>query len=143
MTKTTYFDPSSFILHPFITPPARIDMRIVCGGVSHETSTFIKEPTRLADFISGFGLYRGEEIFKRFRGANMCTGGFIDGAAKHGFELVPLLWTFAYPSGPIARKDYETLKGELVERLKAADQAARLDGVLLDLHGAMVVEGID
>jgi microcystin degradation protein MlrC len=118
-------------------------MRIACGGISHETSTFITQPTTIADFVGGFGLYRGEEIFKRFRGANMCTGGFIDGAAKHGFELVPLLWTFAYPSGPIARKDYETLKGELVERLKAADQAARLDGVLLDLHGAMVVEGID
>ncbi|MGE0605778.1 MAG: M81 family metallopeptidase [Pirellulales bacterium] len=118
-------------------------MRIAMGGVSHETSTFVPTPTTVADFERGFGLYRGQQIIERFRGANICTGGFLDGAAKHGFESVPLLWTFAYPSGVIPRKDYDQLKGELLDRLRAADAESPLDGVLLDLHGAMVVEGID
>ncbi len=119
-------------------------MRIAIGGVSHETSSFATTPTTLADFESGFGLFRGQEIIDRFRGANICAGGFIDGAEKHGFELVPLLWTFAYPSGLIVREDYETLKAEFLQRLKD-DEANNgpVDGVLLDLHGAMVVEGID
>jgi microcystin degradation protein MlrC len=119
-------------------------MRIATGGISHETSSFAKTPTTLADFESGFGLYRGEEIIRRFTGANICTGGFIDGAKRHGFELVPLLWTFAYPSGLIRAADYEALKAEFLDRLQK-DEAAHgpVDGALLDLHGAMVVEGID
>lgn len=119
-------------------------MRIAIGGISHETSTFVERPTTLTDFEQGFGLFRGDEVIKRFRGANMCTGGFIDGAAKHGFELVPLLWTFAYPSGLVQAEAYRQLKNELLARLQAAESAGgKVDGVLLDLHGAMVIDGID
>lgn len=119
-------------------------MRLAIGGISHETSTFSKKPTTLGDFTTGFGLYRGPEILDRFRGSNICTGGFIEGAAEHGCELAPLLWAFAYPSGLIVSRDYQTLKTEFLERLKQ-EQAAPggVDGILLDLHGAMVVEGID
>lgn len=119
-------------------------MRIATGGVSHESSTFAKTPTRLADFESGFGLFRGPEIIERFKGSNICTGGFIDGSEKHGFQLVPLLWTFAYPSGPVDRNDYDTLKNEFLTLLNDDITAnGPVDGVLLDLHGAMVVDGID
>jgi microcystin degradation protein MlrC len=119
-------------------------MRIAIGGILHETSTFIPTPTTLRDFEKGFGLYRGQEMVERFRGTNICTGGFLDGAAKHGFEAVPLLWGFAYPSGLIERSAYDRLKAELLERLRNAEaQGGLIDGVLLDQHGAMVVEGID
>jgi len=95
-------------------------------------------------FESGHGLFRGQQIIERFTGANTCTGGFLDGATKHGFETVPLLWTFAYPSGLIVREAYESLKKEFLQRLQE-DEASHgpVDGVLLDLHGAMVVDGID
>src|SRR3954452_8306009 len=116
-------------------------MRIATGGISHATSTFTRHPTTLRDFETGLGLFRGGDVLERFRGTNNCTGGFIDGAAKHGFELVPLLWTFAYPGGLIPRNDYETLKREFLDRL--ARVPGPVDGVLLDLHGAMVVEEID
>src|SRR5262249_47913432 len=119
-------------------------MRIAMGGISHETSTFVDTPTTMTEFENGYGLFRGQQIIDRFRGTNICTGGFIKGAAEHGFELVPLLWTFAYPAGLIRREDYESLKNELIQRLRDADsQGDRLDGALLDLHGAMVIEGID
>lgn len=118
-------------------------MRIAIGGISHETSTFAKTRTTIADFESGFGLFRGPEILKRFKNTNICTGGFIDGAEKHGFELVPLLWGFAYPAGLITAADYAALKGEFLQRLRDEQQRAPIDGVLLDLHGAMVAEGVD
>src|SRR5438105_274403 len=92
-------------------------MRIAIGGISHETSTFARTPTRLADFENGLGLFRGAAVIERFRGTNNCTGGFIDGAVKHGFELVPLLWTFAYPGGLIPKDDYLTLKKVFLDRL--------------------------
>src|SRR5436190_2626375 len=119
-------------------------MRVATGGISHETSTFAPTPTTLRDFEMGFGLFRGEAVVERFRGTNNCTGGFIAGAEHHGFELVPLLWTFAYPGGLIPRADYAALRGEFLDLLaRAVAVGGPLDGVLLDLHGAMVVEGID
>ena len=119
-------------------------MRIATGGVSHETSTFVRTPTTIRDFVDGKGLFRGDEIIDRFRGTNTCTGGFIEGAEKHGYELVPLLWTFAFPSGLIVREDYDLLKSEFLERLlRAESESGPVDGVLLDLHGAMVIHGIE
>jgi microcystin degradation protein MlrC len=118
-------------------------MRIALGGISHETSSFAVTRTTLADFAVGFGLFRGPEVIDRFTNANICTGGFLDGAKAHGFDVVPILWTFAYPSGLIVRADYELLKNEFLDRLRSADAERPLDGALLDLHGAMVVEGID
>src|SRR5262245_41029134 len=98
-------------------------MRIATGGISHETSTFASTPTTLRDFETGLGLFRGGDILTRFRGTNNCTGGFINGADKHGFELVPLLWTFAYPGGLIPRDDYLTLKDEMLDRLARASDS--------------------
>ena len=119
-------------------------MRIATGGILHETSTLVDNNTSLDDFINGFGLYRGPEIIERFRDSNMCPAGFIDGAEKHGYDLIPLLWAFAYPAGPVTRDAYQTLKTELIIRLqKETDSGGPMDGVLLDLHGSMVVEDID
>jgi len=119
-------------------------MRIAFGGISHETSSFSKVPTTRSDFETGFGIYRGPEIIRRFTQTNICAGGFIEGIGSLGWELVPLLWGFAYPSGLIVREDYESLKEEFLKLLQQAEaEGGPVDGVLLDLHGAMVVVGID
>ncbi|HZN34998.1 MAG TPA: M81 family metallopeptidase, partial [Pirellulaceae bacterium] len=118
-------------------------MRIAVGGILHETSTFLPQTTGVEDFAAGFGLFRGAAVRERFAGANMCIGGFFDAAESCGFDAVPLLWGFAYPSGLIRNADYGRLKAEFLERLAAADAERRLDGVLLDLHGAMVIEGLE
>jgi len=115
-------------------------MRIATGGIIHETSTFVDTPTTMRDFEFDRGVIRGDGIRERFRGTNVCTGGFIDGAEAHGFELVGLLRASAFPGGLIRRADYDALKTELLDRLCTVGP---VDGVLLDLHGAMVVEGID
>ena len=52
-------------------------MRIAIGGISHETSSFSRVPTRLQDFEAGFGLYRGQQVLDRFSDTNICTGGFL------------------------------------------------------------------
>ena len=94
----------------------------------------------MRDFEHDRGIIRGEALLERFRGTNVQTGGFIAAADEHGFELVPLLRAAAFPCGLIDRADYDSLKSELLDRLKAAGP---VDGVLLELHGAMVVNGID
>ncbi len=115
-------------------------MRIATGGIIHESSTCVDTFTTIDDFEHDRGIIRGEAMLDRFRDANVQTGGFIAAADEQGFELVPLLRASAFPGGVIRRSDYDEIKADLVERLKAAGP---VDGVLLDLHGAMVVEGID
>jgi microcystin degradation protein MlrC len=118
-------------------------MRIAMGGIIHETSTYVRTRTTLADFARNGGIVRGEAILETFDGTNVCTGGFLEGARRSGFQPVPLLRANAWPGGLIPRPDYEALRDELCDRLRQADAGQRVDGVLLDLHGAMVVEGID
>jgi microcystin degradation protein MlrC len=118
-------------------------MRIVAGGIAHETSTCAPTRTALEDFEAAHGVWRGPAVLAHLRGTNICTGGFIEAADRHGFELVPLLWTAPFSSGLIERPAYEALKGELLGRLREARAAGPVDGALLDQHGSMVVEGID
>lgn len=116
-------------------------MRIVSGGVQHETNTFSKTPTTLADFVRdsncGETLEGGETILDRFRGTGSIHGGYISGAEAAGFELVPLLCARAQPSGLVEAECFDTMLKWLLERLELAKP---FDGVLLDLHGAMVAE---
>jgi microcystin degradation protein MlrC len=119
-------------------------MRIATGGIIHETSTCVDTPTTTRDFEFDRGIIRGPDILTRFRATNVCTGGFIEGAEKNDFELVPLLRASAFPSGLIRRADYDALLQEMLDRLSAAEsEGGPVDGALLDLHGAMVVEGLD
>ncbi len=109
--------------------------RVAIGGVWHETNTFAAAATPLADFE----IHPGDALVDAFRGTRTPLGGFIDGAREHGFEIVPALFASATPSGTVARAAYEATAGPLVERLASA----RPDAILLDLHGAMVVEGCE
>ena len=116
-------------------------MRIASGGVQHETNTFSKTPTTLADFVRdsncGEMLAGGDTIFERFRSTGSIHGGYISGAESAGFELVPLLCARAQPSGLVEEAAFETMLRWFLERL---EKAKPFDGVLLDLHGAMVAE---
>lgn len=114
-------------------------MRIAIGCIGHETNTFSPVKTSIDNFKGG-AYYIGEEIVAAFRQTSTITGGVIDSAEKLDMQLVPLLWTFATPSGTVEQTAYEILKAEFLDRLKRTGQ---IDGVLLDLHGAMVTEAIE
>lgn len=119
-------------------------MRIALAGLQHETSTCVETRTTLKDFEFGRGITRGDDILTRFTNTNICIGGFIEGAEKYDFQPVPLLHAGAFPGGLIVRDDYEILKKEILDRLAEAErEGGPVDGVLLELHGAMVVDGID
>ncbi|MEO3388570.1 M81 family metallopeptidase [Mesorhizobium sp. CAU 1741] len=117
--------------------------RVAIGGFLHETNTFAPTPARYDNFEQGGGylpLSRGDEILERCGGVNLGISGFVDYARQAGWELVPLLWTGAIPSAHVEKQAYERIADELVERLR---DAGPIDGLLLDLHGAMVAEHVD
>lgn len=118
-------------------------MRIAIAGISHETNTFARGVTTIEDFrrSGGFpGLLEGRAVIEHLRGKNIDTGGFIEASERLGFTAVPLIWTFAQPSGIVAQAAFDELLELLLGRLRTA---MPVDGVLLDLHGAMVTEELE
>lgn len=112
--------------------------RIAIAGFQHETNTFAPIPTGFADFESGGawpGITRGKAVLDTFSGLNIPIGGFID--SGEAFEPVPVLWAGAEPGGYVAQAAFDRIAGEIVEGVTAAGP---IDGVYLDLHGAMVTQ---
>jgi microcystin degradation protein MlrC len=117
--------------------------RIAIGGFQHETNTFAPSPADYAAFEAGGGwpgVQYGEPLFGAVAGANIPAGGAIDALRAAGHELVGTAWAAASPSAAVTVDAYERIAGELVTRLR---DALPVDGVYLDLHGAMVSERFD
>ncbi len=114
-------------------------MRLFLAMMSHETNTFSTIPTDRAQFEAR-NLHYGGEIVETFRATGTCLGGMIDEAERRGAVLLPSVAAAASPAGLVTRDIYQHVKGRMLADLGAS---GRLDGVLLDLHGAMVPEGLD
>jgi len=112
--------------------------RVAIAGFQHETNTF---GTTLADFHefetadAWPPLLMGDEVISGSRGINLPITGFVE--ASEDLELVPVLWCSAEPSSYVTDEAFERIAGMIVERIK---QAGPLDGIFLDLHGAMVTQ---
>ncbi|HVI88644.1 MAG TPA: M81 family metallopeptidase [Dongiaceae bacterium] len=122
-------------------------MRIVIGGFQHETNTFAPVKASFRDFemADGWpGLTRGADIMTTFTGINLPIAGFIAAAKGQGFDLLPTLWCSASPSAHVERVTYETIVTELLQRIgDFAKAPGGIDGIYLDLHGAMVTEHLE
>lgn len=117
--------------------------RIAFGGFLHETNTFAPSKAGMDAFLQGGGwpaLSRGEAIYAGVHNVNVGASGFVAYAKAAGWELVPTLWCAASPSAHVTAEAFEALTEELVARITAA---LPVDGVYLDLHGAMVAENFD
>ncbi|MEV0800958.1 M81 family metallopeptidase [Kribbella sp. NPDC050281] len=103
-------------------------LRIGIAGIAIESSTFSPHRTRLDDFH----VTRGDELLGRYD--FLAPGKPL----TEGVEWVPLLHARAVPGGPVVPEVYDELAAEIYERL---GQAGQLDGVFVDMHGAMSVIG--
>jgi microcystin degradation protein MlrC len=116
--------------------------RIAIGGWQHETNTFAPFLTEYGAFEMADGwpaLVQGPPMLEAVAGINMPIEGFIQ-AAKHSAHLVPTLWTSAEPGGYVTDEAFERIAGRLGDLISAAGP---LDGVYLDLHGAMATPRFD
>jgi microcystin degradation protein MlrC len=117
--------------------------RIAIGGMQHETNTFAPSKADYAAFEAGGGwpsVQYGDPLFDAVAGANIPAQGAIEALRSSGHSLVATTWASASPSAHVTSDAFERIVGELVSRLKAA---GKVDGVYLDLHGAMVTEAHD
>jgi len=117
--------------------------RIAIGGFQHETNTFAPAPADYAAFEAGGGwpgVQYGAAIFAAVEGANIPAAGAIAALRASGHELVGTAWAAASPSAQVTADAFERIADGLTKNLQ---KAGPLDGVYLDLHGAMVAERFD
>jgi microcystin degradation protein MlrC len=114
-------------------------IRVAVGGIYHESNTFFSQPMTVKRFAES-RLDYGEDVELHWRDTCSEMAGFLSGAQKLGWEVVPTMMAWGMPSGAVTAQAFETLCGELESRIQAA---GKLDGVLLSLHGAMVSEKYD
>ncbi|NPU10312.1 M81 family metallopeptidase [Bradyrhizobium sp. 83002] len=117
--------------------------RVAIGGFLHETNTFAPTKADYDDFMHGGGrasIADAASVMTTMRGINAGQSGFIAVAEANGWEIVPTIACAASPSAHVTKDAFERITTVMVDRIKAA---LPLDGVYLDLHGAMVPEHFD
>jgi len=120
-----------------------MSFRIAIGGFLHETNTFAPTKAEYDGFVHGGGwppMERGADVVAKIRGINVGLAGFIDSAEQNNWDLVPTIWCAASPSAHVRKDAYERIAAVIVDDIA---KAGHLDGVYLDLHGAMVTEHLD
>lgn len=121
-------------------------MRIAIGGFQHESHSFAPLPTGWREFIrpGGFpGLQRPATLVDTLRHTSVPCAGAIEVAEAAGVTIAPLTWCFANPAGPVTAEAFERIAALMVGALSDALDAGPLDGIYLELHGAMVAVGFD
>jgi microcystin degradation protein MlrC len=115
-------------------------MRIALGCFHQESQSFSPVPGSWEHF-GPREVLRGEALIDVFSGTGTGLGGALGFAEENGIEVAPLLSAMASSSaGHLERDVFVTIRDELVHRLEGA---LPVDGVLLVLHGSMVVDGYD
>ena len=114
--------------------------RIAIGGWQHETNTFATIRADYEAFETADewpGLSAGDDLVPAVRGVHLPIQGAIQALEERGHEISPLLWCSATPCSYVTADAYERIAIDLLNRIEAA---MPLDGIYLDLHGAMVSE---
>ncbi|WP_321898526.1 M81 family metallopeptidase [Paraburkholderia heleia] len=115
-------------------------MRLLLAMFKHETNTFSPVPTPFERFFRRTGgAISGEAALEAYRGTGGALGAYIDVADDLGAQIVLPVAADAFPSGPVHDDAYRRIS----ERILDAVAKGGYDGILLDLHGAMVTQSLD
>ena len=105
--------------------------RVLIAQFMHETNTFSKLKTTLDDYRRRW-LIEGEEMVPRFKGTRNEVGGYIDSAAKYGWEPVYAAAANATPSGTLTRETWETIRDKILGAATAqGGRAAMADQIFV------------
>jgi len=115
-------------------------MKVVIARLNHETNTFSPLPTALSAFGAGdpAGPAFGAAAYVAGKGSATAMGAFIELAEKRGWAVDTPLFAMANPSGPVDAHAFAVMSDAITDAIRQG-----CDAIMLDLHGAMVVEGID
>ena len=100
--------------------------RVAIGGISTECSTYSPLYQNESDFVS----LKGQTLL------NLIDFTFDD----YGIEIIPIFFNRSVPGGPIESQYFRETKDKFIAKL---EPLGVLDGVLLIMHGAIYVDGMD
>ncbi len=112
-----------------------MSFRVLTAELAHETNTFSRHVTGEQAFRDRYVLFGDEAITTR-SAANTELAGFLDAGQEHGWNIEHVLSAAAGPSGRVQRRAFEWLCDPIVAALADTE----FDGILLALHGAMVLD---
>ena len=106
---------------------------LAIAGIMHESNTFSDTPTDAA----AFSQTHAGNMMKRWGEAHHEISGFIQGATEFDYTIYPTFMATAIPAGRVTDDVFDRMTEILIQHLRAAPKH---EGLLLALHGAMVVE---
>jgi microcystin degradation protein MlrC len=109
--------------------------RVLTAELAHETNTFSRRVTDAQSFKDHYVLL-GDDAMSARGNANTELAGFADAGKEYGWQIDHVLSAAAGPSGKVERAAFEWLCDPIV----AAAERGIYDGILLGLHGAMVLD---
>ncbi|MCY3768487.1 MAG: M81 family metallopeptidase [Gammaproteobacteria bacterium] len=114
--------------------------RIAVGGWQHETNTFATIRAGYESFVCADewpAMTSGPPMLDAVREVHLPVAGAIRAFEEAQHQVVPLLWCSATPCSYVTEDAFERICGKMLGLL---EQALPVDGIYLDLHGAMVCE---
>ena len=117
--------------------------RVAIGGWQHETNTFATVRADYQAFAEADewpAMHSGQQMLDSVRDIHLPIAGAFKALDERGHEIVPLLWCSATPSSYVTEDAFEQIASKI---LCLIEQAMPVDGIYLDLHGAMVCEHLE
>lgn len=109
-------------------------------GLHLEASTFSPHRSAADDFT----VTTGESVLRRYPWWSEAAESTEQHSLRQAADWYGVLHATALPGGPVDAHTYENWKHRILLGLQAiATEHGRIDGVLLDLHGAMTADGYD
>ena len=105
-------------------------LRILTCGIRHESNTFSTLRTGLSDF----NVQRGPQVLVE----KHLWSEYLK--SEKDVEIIPTLHAYAWPGGMVTKEAYEQFKGEILQGIR---KAGALDGIYMDMHGALHVDGYE
>jgi microcystin degradation protein MlrC len=109
-------------------------MRLLIAMLSQETNTFSPVRGTIERFMAEGELLAGTAARLAYEKTDTVLGGFLEVAASARAEVVVPLAAAAWPGGEVDDSAFEAMAGLICDEVSRGG----FDGILLDLHGAMV-----
>jgi len=114
-------------------------VRLLLATMKHETNTFSDVPTPLSRFYADGQLLEHDAAIAFYKGTATVPGGYLEVAESSGADFVVPVAADGWPSGTVEDSAFEEMTGRICD----AFSQGGFDGVMLDLHGAMVTESFN
>ena len=116
-----------------------MSIAIAVLSLIQETNTFSAKNATFADFKMQ-GIWYGQEADLNSRGSNTEIAGAISYLRSQSCEVIPIMRAWAMSGGILGDEDFRALLQPALEMIVALPA---LDGVILNLHGALITQTHD